>query len=96
MQLPLNNNPNTIACCKSTGNILVNHVNIVQIFIFKYCTNDTTKLQYIDFFEAPFQVELDFQPTTICLIEDVIGCSSKQFMHVFKVRKEVSIAVNAT
>lgn len=85
MQLPLNNNPNAIACCQSTGNILVNHKNIVQVFIFKYCTNETTKLQYIDFFEAPFQVELDFQPTTICLIEDVIGCSSKQFMHVFKV-----------
>lgn len=63
----------------------MNHKNTIQIFIFKYCTNETTKLQYIDFFEAPFHVELDFQPLRILLNEDVISCSNKQFFHVFKV-----------
>lgn len=63
----------------------MNHKNTIQIFIFKYCTNETTKLQYIDFFEAPFHVELDFQPLTILMIEDVISCSNKQFFYVFKI-----------
>lgn len=88
-QLPLNNNPSSIACCQSTGNIVVNHKNIIQIFIFKYCTNETTKLQYIDFFEAPFQIELDFVPSKVLLNEDIISCSNKQFFHVFKIIESV-------
>lgn len=63
----------------------MNYKNIIQLFIFKYCTNETTKLQYIDFFEAPFHIELDFQPLKILLHEDVISCSNRQFFHVFKV-----------
>lgn len=85
IELPLSFNPNSIACCQSTGNIIVNHKNILQIFIFKYCTNETTKLQYIDFFEAPFQIELDFIPSKILVNEDVVSCCNKQFFHVFKI-----------
>lgn len=85
IELPLSYNPSAIACCPSTGNILVIHKNILQIFVFKYCTNETTKLQYIDFFEAPFQVELDFIPSKVLINEDIISCSNKQFFHVFKV-----------
>ena len=85
IELPLNYNPSSIAVCPSTGNILVNHKNVLQIFIFKYCTNETTKFQYIDFFEAGFQVELDFSPSNVLINEDVISCSSKQFFHVFKI-----------
>lgn len=85
IELPLNFNPNSISCCQSTGNVIVNHKNILQIFIFKYCTNETTKLQYIDFFEAPFQIELDFIPSKILVNEDVISCCNKQFFHVFKI-----------
>lgn len=85
IELPLNYNPSSIAVCPSTGNILVNHKNVLQIFIFKYCTNETTKFQYIDFFEAGFQVELDFCPTSILINEDVISCCNKQFFHVFKI-----------
>lgn len=84
-QLPLNNNPTSVACCASTGNIIVNNKNIIQVFIFKYCTNETTKLQYIDFFEAPFQIELDFSPTKILVNEDIVSCANKQFFHVFKI-----------
>lgn len=88
-QLPLSYNPSSIACCQSTGNVLVNHNNIIQIFIFKYCTNEQTKLQYIDFFEAPFQIELDFQPTLLLVNEDIISCCNKQFFHVLKVFESV-------
>lgn len=89
IELPLNFNPTSIASCPSTGNILVNHKNIIQVFIFKYCTNETTKLQYIDFFEAPFQIELDFIPSAVLINEDIISCSNKQFFHVFKVIETV-------
>lgn len=89
IELPLSYNPSSIASCPSTGNILVNHKNVLQIFVFKYCTNETTKLQYIDFFEAPFQIELDFIPSKILINEDVISCSNKQFFHVFKVVESI-------
>lgn len=85
IELPLNYNPTSIALCPSTGNVVVTHKNILQIFIFKYCTNETTKLQYIDFFEAPFQVELDFCPSKVLINEDVVSCCNKQFFHVFKI-----------
>lgn len=89
IELPLNSNPTSIAACPSTGNLLVNHKNVIQVFIFKYCTNETTKLQYIDFFEAPFQIEIDFIPSAILINEDIISCSNKQFFHVFKVFESV-------
>lgn len=85
IELPLSLNPSSIAVCQSTGNILVNLKNILQIFQFKYCTNETSKLQYIDFFEAPFQVELDFSPVKILMNENVISCCNKQFFFVFRV-----------
>jgi Hermansky-Pudlak syndrome 3 len=95
IELPLSFNPTSIACCQSTGNVIVNHKNILQIFMFKYCTNENTKLQYIDFFEAPFQVELDFIPSKVLVNEDVISCCNKQFFHVFKVM-EVNDGNNST
>lgn len=96
IELPLSYNPSSIASCPSTGNILVNHKNILQIFIFKYCTNDTTKLQYIDFFEAPFQVELDFIPSKVLINEDIISCCNKQFFHVFKVAESTDGNIDST
>lgn len=85
IELPLSSNLNTIACCESTGNIIVGSKNSLQLFLFKYCTNETTKLQYIDFFEAPFKIELDFQPSKILITENVVTCCNKQFLQVFKV-----------
>ncbi|CRL05443.1 CLUMA_CG018101, isoform A [Clunio marinus] len=89
LELPLNLNPTSIACCQTTGNILVNHKNIIQIFLFKYCTNETTKLQYIDFFEAPFNVELVFEPLKVLFCEDIVSCYSKQYFHVFKITESI-------
>ena len=85
IELPLNYNPSIVTFCQSTGNILVGHKNILQLFYFKYCTNETTKLQYIDFFEAPFQIELSFEPTKVLLTENVVCCCNKQYLHVFKI-----------
>lgn len=85
IELPLSYNLSTIACCESTGNILVGCKNIFQLFLFKYCTNETSKLQYVDFFQAPFQIELDFAPTKVLITENIVSCCNKQFLHVFKI-----------
>lgn len=85
IELPLSCNLTSIACCESTGNILVGCKNILQLYLFKYCTNETTKLQYVDFFEAPFQLEIDFLPTKILVTENVVTCCNKQYLHVFKI-----------
>lgn len=85
IELPLNSNPSIVTFCQSTGNILVGYKNTLQLFYFKYCTNETTKLQYVDFFEAPFTVELDFEPTKVLLTENIVCCCNKQYMHVFKI-----------
>lgn len=96
IELPVNYNPTSIACCQSTGNIVVNHKNVIQVFVFKYCTNENTKLQYIDFFEAPFQIELDFHPSMILINEDIVSCFNKQFFHVFKVLESADGNNNST
>ncbi|CAO1442962.1 unnamed protein product [Diamesa serratosioi] len=85
IELPLNYNPSVIACCEATGNLLVAHLGILQLFEFRWCTNETTKLQYVDFFEVPFQIELDFHPQKLLINENVIACSNKQFFCCFKV-----------
>lgn len=85
IELPLNYNPSVIACCEATGNLLVAHLGILQLFEFRWCTNETTKLQYVDFFEVPFQIEVDFHPQKLLINENVISCSSKQFFCCFKV-----------
>jgi hypothetical protein len=85
IELPIAYNPSIVGLCESTGNIIVGHKNILQLFFFKYCTNETTKLQYVDFFEAPFQIELDFQPTKVMFNENIICCCNKQYLHVFKI-----------
>jgi hypothetical protein len=96
IELPLNYNPSVVSFCESTGNIIVAHENILQIFYFKYCTNETTKLQYVDFFESPFVIELDFEPTKVLLNENVICCCNKQFMHVFKIIDRQAMESNST
>ena len=85
IELPLNYNPSVIACCEATGNLLVAHLGILQLFEFRWCTNETTKLQYVDFFEVPFQIEIDFHPQKLLINENVISCSNKQFFCCFKV-----------
>lgn len=85
IEIPLSCNPSVVAFCQSTGNIIVGHKNILQLFFFKYCTNETTKLQYVDFFEAPFQIELDFQPSKVLFNENIICCCNKQYLHIFKI-----------
>ncbi|CAO1421825.1 unnamed protein product [Diamesa hyperborea] len=85
IELPLNYNPSVIACCEATGNLLVAHLGILQLFEFRWCTNETTKLQYVDFFEVPFQIEIDFHPLKLLINENVISCSNKQFFCCFKV-----------
>lgn len=85
IELPLSYNPSLVAFCHSTGNIIVGHKNILQLFFFKYCTNETTKLQYVDFFPAPFQIELDFQPQRVLFTENILTCMSATYVHVFKV-----------
>lgn len=85
IELPLNFNPASVAVCPSTGNVLVSHKNNIQLFLFKYCTNEATKLQYIDFFEAPFQIEMNMVPSKILMNENIICCCNKQFVYAFKV-----------
>lgn len=85
IELPLICNLTSIACCESTGNIIVSYKNIVQFYFFKYCTNDTTKLQYVDFFEAPFHIELNFVPSKLLMSENMIFCCNNQFLHAFKI-----------
>jgi hypothetical protein len=77
IELPLDYNPTLIACCQSTGNLLIANKNTLQLFEFKCCTNENTKNSYIDFFEAPFQIELDFQPDKVLINENYVSCSSR-------------------
>ncbi|XP_055372777.1 putative uncharacterized protein DDB_G0282133 isoform X2 [Condylostylus longicornis] len=77
--------PDMVNCCQETGNILVKSNLHLYLFNFRECTNDQQHFNYIDFFEFPFYLELNFLPTQISLIENVIACINKKQCIVFKI-----------
>lgn len=47
--------------------------------------HDISKLRFIDFEEAPLQIELSFLPNEISFCENYIACMNNDHMHMFKV-----------
>jgi len=56
----------------------------ITLFKFNIKTHDISKLKFVDF-EEHFCADLSFCPSTICLNEDFISCSSKENLQVIQV-----------
>ena len=70
---------------QSTGNLFIVSGNLISVFIFKYCFNESTKHKFIDFNEATFFIELEFKPTKIQVAENVIAAMNQTYVNVFQI-----------
>ncbi|XP_012261497.2 uncharacterized protein LOC105689218 [Athalia rosae] len=72
IELPLNGQPTVIACCQSTGNLLVATGCSAILHEFKLETQQTSKLKFIDFEARPWSLGFSFSPTRMEIAEDFI------------------------
>ncbi|XP_023724080.1 Hermansky-Pudlak syndrome 3 protein isoform X2 [Cryptotermes secundus] len=84
IELPLKMTPNVIACCQTTGNLLVASHKTLTLYHFRVCTRDVSRLQFIDFEDSGVYVELSFSPSSLSLAEDIIACMAEESVHVFR------------
>lgn len=84
IELPLKMTPNVIACCQTTGNLLVASHKTLMLYHFRVCTHDVSRLRFIDFEESGVYVELSFSPSSLSLAEDIIACMAEESVHVFR------------
>ncbi|XP_049805068.1 Hermansky-Pudlak syndrome 3 protein homolog [Schistocerca nitens] len=85
IELPLKRDPNGVACCQVTGNLIVVLDRTLVLYYFKVRAHDISRQKFIDFEESPVSLEMCFTPMKVEMCEDIVACMSKQYLHVFKV-----------
>ncbi|XP_017893481.1 uncharacterized protein LOC108633046 [Ceratina calcarata] len=84
IELPLNVQPTQIACCQSTGNLLVVSGNSAILHEFKIETQQVSKMKFIDFEARPWSLGFSFSPTHIEIVEDFISVMDKTNLSIFR------------
>lgn len=84
IELPLSVQPTLIACCQSTGNLLVASGNSAILHEFKIETQQVSKMKFIDFEARPWSLGFSFSPTHMEIIEDFILIMDKTNLCVFR------------
>ncbi|CAH0391907.1 unnamed protein product [Bemisia tabaci] len=76
---------NLLACCQSTGNLIIGSKKSITIFHVVFRTHDISRLKFLDFEPSSFNLELSFEPTSISLVEDIVAVLNSNSVHVFKI-----------
>ncbi|KAF3426523.1 hypothetical protein E2986_05895 [Frieseomelitta varia] len=84
IELPLSVQPTLIACCQSTGNLLVASGNSAILHEFKIETQQVSKMKFIDFEARPWSLGFSFSPTHMEIVEDFISIMDKTNLCVFR------------
>ncbi|XP_076242373.1 BLOC-2 complex member HPS3 [Calliopsis andreniformis] len=84
IELPLSIQPTLIACCQSTGNLLVASGNSAILHEFKVETQQVSKMKFIDFEARPWSLGFSFSPTRMEIVEDFISIMDKSNLCVFR------------
>lgn len=84
IELPLSIQPTLIACCQSTGNLLVASGNSAILHEFKVETQQVSKMKFIDFEPRPWSLGFTFIPTHIEIVEDFIAIMDSTNLSVFR------------
>ncbi|XP_054001968.1 uncharacterized protein LOC128888833 [Hylaeus anthracinus] len=84
IELPLSIQPTLIACCQSTGNLLVASGNSAILHEFKVETQQVSKMKFIDFEARPWSLGFSFSPTRMEIVEDFISVMDKSNLSVFR------------
>lgn len=89
IELPLNIRPTAIACCQSTGNLLVAAGDNLILHEFKLETHSQSKLKFIDFEARPWGVGLHFFPTHLQIVEDFVSIMDSSRCVVFRLTNPI-------
>lgn len=84
IELPLSVQPTLIACCQSTGNLLVASGNSAILHEFKVETQQVSKMKFVDFEPRPWSLGFTFIPTHIEIVEDFIAIMDSTNLSVFR------------
>ena len=84
IELPTSIQPTLIACCQSTGNLLVASGNSAILHEYKVETQQVSKMKFIDFEARPWSLGLSFSPTRMEIVEDFISVMDKSNLCVFR------------
>ncbi|KAJ8683042.1 hypothetical protein QAD02_018834 [Eretmocerus hayati] len=84
IELPLSTKPTSIACCSTTGNLLVAAGNTLVLHEFKLETHTTSKLKFIDFEPRPWSLGLHFTPARLEMVEDFVAAMDSTRLVVFR------------
>lgn len=84
IELPLGAQPTVIACCQTTGNLLVGTGSSAILHEFKIETQQTSKLKFIDFEARPWSLGFSFSPTRMEIAEDFIAILNSTHFLAFR------------
>lgn len=84
IELPLSVQPTLIACCQSTGNLLVATGSGAILHEFKVETQQVSKMKFIDFESRPWSLGFTFTPTHMEIVEDFIAIMDNTNLSVFR------------
>jgi len=84
IELPLSTQPTLIACCQSTGNLLVASSNSAILHEFKIETQQVSKMKFIDFEPRPWSLGFTFAPTYMEIVEDFVAILDNTNLSIFR------------
>lgn len=84
IELPLNIKPTMVACCQTTGNLLIAAGGTLILHEFKIETQSTSKLKFIDFEARPWSLGLNFLPSKLEIVEDFISAMDSSRFVIFR------------
>lgn len=84
IELPLSVQPTLVACCQSTGNLLVATGSSAILHEFKVETQQVSKMKFIDFEPRPWSLGFTFAPTHMEIVEDFVAILDAANLSVFR------------
>ncbi|XP_074101401.1 uncharacterized protein LOC141528987 [Cotesia typhae] len=84
IELPLNGQPTKIACCQTTGNLLVVMEDEAVIHELKVETQQTSKHKFLDFEVRPWSIRFTFSPTHVEFAEEFISVMNSWYFMLIR------------
>ncbi|XP_063986922.1 uncharacterized protein LOC135167552 [Diachasmimorpha longicaudata] len=88
IELPLNSQPTQIACCQTTGNLLVVMENEAVIHELKVETQHLSKQKFLDFEVRPWFLRFTFTPDHVEIAEEFITIMNPTNFMMFKLTNQ--------
>ncbi|XP_034947229.1 uncharacterized protein [Chelonus insularis] len=95
IELPLNGQPTKIACCQTTGNLLVVLGNEAVIHELKIETQQTSKHTFLDFESRPWSIKFSFVPDQLEFAEEFISIMNRTHFMLFRLTNRFHEDINA-